>query len=110
MPAAYDRAPITLPRRELIAALKSAGRAKRGVVLSASADSDTIVECAERGLSARLAAAWTGDPLCVNPSYLREAFDSFAGETVTLEPAPGGREPLVLREGDYTAVVMPIAM
>jgi len=110
VPAAYNRAPIALPRRELLAVLKSAGGAKRGVVLSASEDGDTIVECAELGLSARLAAAWTGDPLGVNPRYLREACDSFGGETVTLEPAPSANEPLVLREGDYTAVVLPVRM
>lgn len=111
VPAAYNRAPITLPRRGLIAVLKSMGTTKAGVVLSASDDDgNTIVTCEERGLSARLATPWTGAPICVNPSYLRETIEGIAGETVTLELDSLALKPLVLRDGDYTAVVMPVAM
>jgi DNA polymerase III sliding clamp (beta) subunit (PCNA family) len=108
VPAAYDRAPILLPWKALVAVLKSMSKAKRGAIFSASGDGNTIIVCEELGVTGSVVAPWTGKAVGVNPRYLREAIEDLVGDTVTLELSGDARAPLAVREGNYTAVVMPV--
>jgi DNA polymerase III sliding clamp (beta) subunit (PCNA family) len=108
VPAAYDRAPILLPRKALVAVLKSMSKAKRGAIFSASGDGNTIIVCEELGVTGSVVAPWTGEAVGVNPRYLREAIEDLVGDTVTLELSGDALDPLAVREGNYTAVVMQV--
>jgi DNA polymerase III sliding clamp (beta) subunit (PCNA family) len=109
VPAAYDRAPILLPRKALVAVLKSLSKAKRGAIFSAG-DGNTSITCEELGVTGSVVAPWTGQAVGVNPRYLREAIEDLVGATVTLELGGNALAPLAVREGNYTAVVMPVML
>ena len=110
VPAAYARALILLPRKALVAVLKSMSKAKRGAIFSASGGGNTSITCEELGVTGSVAAPWVGKAVGVNPRYLREAIEDLVGDTVTLELSGDALDPLAVREGDYTAVVMPVRL
>jgi hypothetical protein len=85
-------------------------KAKRGAIFSASGDGNTLIVCEELGITGSVVAPWTGKAVGVSPRYLREAIDDLVGDTVTLERGDHALDPLVVREGDYTAVVMPVRL